>query len=203
MDRNDERTLTKNENCPAVENPLTTYARLLRVQIELADELEHLADSLPDNFDQQRCRELAETIPSLFDVTLSLTQEFLHPTLLRRAQGQNFSPETVSRLKSERLMDQGYAIEVNGLLLKLAGRRDCCDMNAAGYLLRGFFENWRRACAFELEYVMPLATKHLTRDDLAGMAALLERQRMVTAPACTSTRLAFKSPPLHRAPRDP
>lgn len=183
--------------CPAIENPLTTYTRLLHEQIELASELEHIADALPDRFDQHRCRELAERIPSVFNVTLSVAQDFLHPVLLRRGEGHHFSETTAERLRSERLMDQGYAMEINGLLLILAGPRNGADMNAAGYMLRGFFENWRRACAFELEFVVPLATKHLTSADLSEMASLLDRHRMVTPSACTTTRLAVKIHSLH------
>ena len=190
-------SIDREKTCPAIENPLTTYARLLRQQIDLACELEQIADALPDRFDQHRCRELAEHIPAVFDVTLTVAHDFLHPVLVHRGAGDLFSSTTAERLRLERLMDQGYAIEINGLLLTLAGPRGSNDMNAAGYMLRGFFDNWRRACAFELEYVVPLATQHLTNDDLSEMASLLDRYRMVTAAACATTRLTVKTHSLH------
>jgi hypothetical protein len=196
MDRNND-SIDREKTCPAIENPLTTYARLLRQQIDLACELEQIADALPDRFDQHRCRELAEHIPAVFDVTLTVAHDFLHPVLVHRGAGDLFSRTTAERLRLERLMDQGYAVEINGLLLKLAGPRQSDDMNAAGYMLRGFFDNWRRACAFELEYVVPLATQHLTSEDLSEMASLLDRYRMVTAAACASTRLSVKTHSLH------
>lgn len=185
------------KTCPAIENPLTTYTRLLHEQIELASELERIADALPDNFDQYRCRELADHIPAVFNVTLSVAHEFLHPVLLRRCDGHPFSKATVERLRSERLMDQGYAMEINGLLVMLAGPKSQADMNAAGYMLRGFFENWRRTCAFELEFVVPVATKQLTASDLSTMASLLDRHLMVTPAACTMTRHALKFRSMH------
>jgi hypothetical protein len=193
----DDRGVGHDKACPAIENPLTTYTRLLHEQIELASELEKIADALPDSFDQHRCCELADRIPAVFNVTVSVSQEFLHPVLLARCDGQSFSEATVERLRSERLMDQGYAMEVNGLLLMLAGPKQAADMNAAGYMLRGFFENLRRACAFELEFVVPLATRELTQTDLSTMASLLDRHLMVMPPACTTTRAALKSHSMH------
>jgi hypothetical protein len=196
MERND-RGVGHDKICPAVENPLTTYTRLLHKQIELASELERIADALPDNFDQYRCRELADHIPAVFNVTLTVAHDFLHPVLLHRCDGHPFSKTTVERLRSERLMDQGYAMEINGLLLILAGPKNNTDMNAAGYMLRGFFENWQRACAFELEFVVPLATKQLSNSDLSTMASLLDRHLMVTPTACTTTRNALKYHSMH------
>ena len=58
-----------------VKEHLASAREELRQQIDLARELEQIADALPDRFDQHRCRELAEHIPAVFDVTLTVTDD--------------------------------------------------------------------------------------------------------------------------------
>jgi cytochrome c553 len=46
-----------------------------------------------------------------------------------------------------------------------------------GYMLRGFFERYRRHVHWENTLVMPLVRRRLTEDDLANLAAIMASNR--------------------------
>ena len=183
--------------CPAIESPLTAFARLLREQIALSDRLETIADGLPNEIDVYCCTDLAERVPAVVSLTSDIDHRILFPSLLRSQVQHALSPQTVERLSSERIKDQCYAQEIGELLCRLARRRPIEDANAAGYMLRGFFEAARRSAAFELEYIIPIAQLNLTRWDLREMARLLEGHLMVLPAACSLTRRRVMSHTLH------
>ena len=102
--------------CRAVENPLTTFTRLLRQQLCICDELEKIADNLPDRFDRKQCAELARTIPETLSLVHLVQDGILFPALLQHSTNHHFTRQTAQRLSDEHLTDQGYAFEVCELL---------------------------------------------------------------------------------------
>src|SRR5690606_26280712 len=67
---------------------------------------------------------------------------------IRQRSGSSDQDETLSRLRYEHLEDEGYAEELTEALFKL-GSNGPVNVEAVGYMLRGFFEGMRRHIAFE------------------------------------------------------
>lgn len=179
--------------CSALENPISTLTRLLHDQIQMSDQLEDIADGLPNSVYKSVCADLTVRLPNLMDLSWTINRDIVYPALLRHAPPSGLTKETVERLSNERLTDQGYVEDVCDLLACLAAGGQIHEVNAAGYLLRATFESTRRTAAFELEYVMPAIRRHLTSDDLEPLADILTQHRMIVAPACLSTRATAKS----------
>lgn len=121
-------------------------------QLALCDELEEIADSLPSNINKQKCIYAAKTLVPMIQALHRYEETVLFP----RVQQKNAvadSGETLSRLRYEHLEDEGYAEELTETLLKL-GSSDPVNIEAVGYMLRGFFEGMRRHIAFEQAHLL-------------------------------------------------
>jgi len=190
------RPIVLTDDCSALEHPLSTVTRLLHEQLEISNRLETIADGLPHDIDKSTCAVVAERLPNLIFVCWKINRDVIFPTLVRGGANSGLSADTAKRLHDERLTDQGYLSEVSELLACLAHGGRIEEANAAGYLLRSYFEISRRAAAFELEYLVPAAHRHLTMDELSSLADLLVRHRTIVSPACLKTR----APTMHRWP---
>ena len=184
------------DDCAALEHPLSTVTRLLHEQMDISNRLEIIADGLPHEIDQTSCAAIAERIPNLVFVCWQINRDIVFPALVRGGARSGLSAGTAKRLRDERLTDQGYLSEVSELLACLAKGGRIEEANAAGYLLRSFFEISRRAAAFELEYIVPAARRHLSEAELSNLAELLARHRTLVAPPCLKTRASA----MHRWP---
>lgn len=121
-------------------------------QLSLCDELEEIADSLPANVNRQKCIYAAKALVPMIRALHRYEETVLFP----RVQGKNGideDDETLTRLRYEHLEDEGYAEELTETLLKLASNEPV-NMEAVGYMLRGFFEGLRRHIAFERMHLL-------------------------------------------------
>lgn len=178
--------------CPAVENPLTTFARLLAFQLHLCDELEQVADSLPHQMDRTQCRKLAGVLNSALVSVHTVEESIIFPALVQLNVSDQLTQRTVDRLISEHRIDEGYGEEVSEILMTLSEDDQVSDMNCAGYALRGFFECVRRNVHFELEYILPFARKQLRSEDLDSISSLLHNYQMILSESCMQTQNRVK-----------
>ena len=119
-------------------------------QLNLCDLLEEIADSLPDRLDRQQCLTVARMIGPLIKQAHVAEEQFLFPDVIsRHGDGDN----VVEKLRLEHIEDECFAEELTDALLKL-GSGDRVNMEAVGYMLRGFFEGIRRHIAFEREHLL-------------------------------------------------
>lgn len=177
---------------PAIEDPLTAFARLVRQQLQAADYLEEIADSLPGAIDKKLCLDLAHHIPCLLEICWTIDESVIFPRLLTDQAECGFTLQIAERLSNERLMDQGYAIEVSDLLEGFGHSRPVRDANASGYLLRSFFESTRRSAAFELEFIVPAAKRCLTQSDREQLSRLLSEESTVVPLSCAEAWATIK-----------
>jgi len=148
--------------------------------LTLCDSLEKIADELPYKLERGRLRPDAPTIvarqlrhrlPRLH----RHIEQLLFPMLKKRALPEDCVEEIIAGFTHEHAMDDGYALGVlevlNELSLdrRLPGLRAIND-EAAGYLLRGFFEALRRHLRWQHFIVLRLARQRLTDKDLAKLA---------------------------------
>ncbi len=120
-------------------------------QIELCDELEQLADRLPE-LDPQRCLHVANAIGPLITEAHQLEETLLFPLLLARlAEG----PALVESIKIDHLEDECFADEVADHLCLLGSGATGLQSEATGYMLRAFFEGVRRRIRHERALLGP------------------------------------------------
>ncbi|MDO6963273.1 hemerythrin domain-containing protein [Rhizobium alvei] len=135
---------------------LDWWKRAHEEQLRLCTELEHIADSLPASINRQKCIYAAKTIGPLIKATHSYEEDVLFPAVESQKANSPDVLKTLSRLRFEHFEDECFAEELTERLLLLgAGDKDV-NMEATGYMLRGFFEALKRHVAFEREHLVPV-----------------------------------------------
>ena len=134
-------------------------ATKLSMQHQLCDKLELLADSLPNELDEQNCLVIAKSIlPVLMDAH-EFEENVVFPALRQNIDDKNKLDATLERLKFEHWEDESFAEELRVCLVDLVTNRDINQVKPISYMLRGFFEGVRRHVAFEREHIMPLLSE--------------------------------------------
>lgn len=117
-------------------------------QLALCRTLEDIADSLPTSIDPQRCMLAAKALGPVISGMHHYEEQHFFPWIRTQLTGD--LTRTLDRLRFEHLEDACFAEELTDALLKL-GAGTSTNMDALGYMLRGFFEGLRRHIAFEQE----------------------------------------------------
>jgi hemerythrin-like domain-containing protein len=158
-------------------NPLDMIASDHAIQVQMCDAMERIADGLPDEVDRRLCAKVASCLE--FDLPLHHHDEEhgLFPLLKQRALPEDGVDKILDRLTAEHSSDNDFASEIAEALETLAqgGRPENPEM--LGYMLRGFFERYRRHVHWENTLVMPLARLRLTREDLDALQAQMNEYR--------------------------
>lgn len=128
-------------------------------QLALCRELEDIADSLPANINRQKCIYAAKALGPLIGGIHHFEESTLFPWLSTRVPADDDLSRTLDRLRFEHFEDECFAEELTDALLKL-GAGEAVNMEAVGYMLRGFFEGMRRHIAFETDHLL----KHLPEE---------------------------------------
>jgi hemerythrin-like domain-containing protein len=122
----------------------------------MCDLLEGIADGLPDRADRQECLILSQALGPMVKRIHDYEEETLFPALLRWRPLHPAIGDTIARLRSEHERDAQYAEDVQDMLHSYAVGHPSLAADAAGFMLRGFFESMRRHIAFEQEMLVPL-----------------------------------------------
>jgi hypothetical protein len=123
---------------------------------QLCDELEAIADSLPEEVDRLACLELSRRIHPLVVQAQRFEETRIHPILQTLRPGDGALDASLERLRYEHWEDESYAEELQSALGELAKNGPTGNAETAGYMLRGFFEGMRRHIAFEREHLLPI-----------------------------------------------
>lgn len=148
-----------------------------RMQEHLCDILEKIADCLPHEVDPQLCRKAVQALRH--DIPLHHRDEELglFPLLNKYAQNMPVIKMAIQRLETEHDSDEGFAGELIEQLENLAQGGRSGNANMLGYMLRGFFEGYRRHIHWEDAVIMPLARQHLSADDLITLEKVMLHNR--------------------------
>ncbi|NSZ16680.1 hemerythrin domain-containing protein [Agrobacterium vitis] len=122
-------------------------------QMALCAELEEIADSLPNTINRQKCIYAAKALTPLIKGVHHYGESILFPWLETSTSSSVGMHETLNRLRFEHCEDECFAEELTDALLKLGSGSEV-NMEAVGYMLRGFFEGLRRHIAFEREHIL-------------------------------------------------
>ena len=162
---------------PFARNPLDVIVQEHALQLDLCDALERIADGLPDEVDRRLCAKVASFLQYELPLHHQDEEEGLFPLLLARASEGDGIGEIIDRLAAEHVTDTDLAAEIFETLdtLSQGGRVSNPDM--VGYMLRNFFEGYRRHVHWENALVIPLARLRLTDDDFAALSARMDENR--------------------------
>ena len=129
--------------------------RLLR----LCAGLEKIADGLPGTGHQPRTGKVLAFLEAAFARHVFLNEKCLFP-LIRSLEEKNEPVELMLReLEFEHSADRGLIVEILSAYMGRNSRN--AGLEALGYLLRSFFENYRRHCAWERTTLYPIVRAHL------------------------------------------
>ena len=158
-------------------NPLDMIASAHALQVQMCDAMERIADGLPDEVDRRLCAQVASCLE--FDLPLHHHDEehALFPLLRQRALPEDGLDTILERLAAEHSSDNDFASEIAEALDMLGQGGKPSNPEMLGYMLRGFFERYRRHVHWENTLVMPLARLRLTADDLEALQAQLNENR--------------------------
>ncbi len=142
----------------------------------LCDLLETIADALPASVSPDQCARAASALK--IDLPLHHADEEygLFP-LLRAACDDNETTEILARLEEDHLGDEANSHELVPVLEAIAAGRQPDNPNMVGYMLRGFFEAYRRHIEWENRVVLPLARARLDTESLGKLAKVMIKNR--------------------------
>lgn len=148
----DQKATRPSAQMPGGGKSIAWWREAHRLQLALCDDLEEIADSLPANIVNQQCLFAAKSLTRLIRDVHAYEEETLFPALQRVFRESEEFAAAVDRLTFEHLTDECYADDIAEKLTYVgSGGRDV-NMEALGYMLRGFFEALRRHVAFERDH---------------------------------------------------
>jgi hemerythrin-like domain-containing protein len=147
-------------------SPLDLIEHEHLLQAQLCDSLERIADDLPDNVDRRLCMKVIDSLK--FEMPLHHRDEELglFPLIEKRALPNDNINDVLARLALEHATDESFASELLESLEGLGEGRRLKNPDMVGYMLRSFFESYRRHILWENAIVLPLARSRLTGEDL-------------------------------------
>jgi hemerythrin-like domain-containing protein len=147
------------------------------LQSQLCDMLEAVADTLPDNVDPILCRQIIDMLR--FEIPLHHRDEELglFPLLEKRSVASDNIHDVLGRLALEHATDESFASELMEGLELLSRGEKLPNPNMTGYMLRGFFESYRRHIHWENAVVLPLARQRLGAADLEELEFSMRSHR--------------------------
>lgn len=158
----------------STDNPLDVIERQHVGQESLCDALEEIADSLPGKIDAAL---MAKAVAGLSNDLPLLNRDMndgLFPLLHDRCAPEDGIDEILQRLQMEKTTDLSFATEIIEAFGAMAGGAPIRNPNTLGYMLRGFFESYRRHLHWEKTVVLPIARKRLSE---GAMRELSDRMR--------------------------
>ncbi len=121
---------------------------------DLCDQLEAVADSLPNCVDRWTCLDVAERLEALFRLAHRFEEDVLFPAFVEGGQ-RAARLATIDRLKLEHVHDESAAAEIAEELQRIGNGGAISNPEALGFMLRAFFDTVRRHMAFEREHMFP------------------------------------------------
>jgi hemerythrin-like domain-containing protein len=125
-------------------------------KLHLCEELEAIADSLPDRLGPKECLAAARRVVATMHDAHEFEDLVLWPVLRAMRPDDVALEECLQRLYQEHVEDESYADELAAVLTDHAMCVGECNAEAMGYMLRGFFGGVRRHIAFEREHIAPI-----------------------------------------------
>jgi len=140
-----------------------------RAQWQLCETLETIADGLPTQFDPRAVGEVVVDLRGVFPIHVHIQEQVIFPLLRTQADGIDNVERLLEQCEQEHAVDHGLSLELAECLEDAAGARTVSNPDMLGYMLRGFFEGYRRHIAWERTVLIPLARRRISGEALGEM----------------------------------
>ncbi len=160
-----------------ITDPIEIFIHDHIIQSQMCDKLEMIADGLPGNVDKELCREVIEALVVDMPRHHRDEEEGLFPLLQLRATKDDNIDAHLSQLSLEHETDEGFSDELVECLTDMSEGKKIDNPDMCGYMMRGFFENYRRHIHWEDSVLLPLAKKRLNKDDLNQLSSILHKHK--------------------------
>jgi len=147
------------------------------IQAQICDSLEQIADALPDSVDRRLCDQVADALRHELPLHHRDEECGLFPLIEKRAQPDDNIHDILARLALEHATDESFAAELLESLDSLSRGLRLNNPNMVGYMLRSFFESYRRHIHWENAVVLPLARARLTEQDIIRLEEVMNSNR--------------------------
>lgn len=160
-------------------NPLDVIAHDHDVQVGICDALELIADGLPEDVDRRLCGQVVSFLRYDLPVHHLDEEEGLFPLLRQSAiTGEDLAVAGIlGQLVTEHGKDESAAEELVDHLDALGRGERPAYPDLLGYMLRGFFEGYRRHVLWENSFIIPAARRLLSEDSLLELSVKMARHR--------------------------
>jgi len=169
--------LAKGRLQPLGEAFLAMLERDQRRLLRLCAVLERVADGLPESRLHAKTARALSFLNKAFDRHVFLHEKCLFP-LIRSLSGAGTSIGPVlTQLEFEHASDHGLVLEIISAFLNGPAGKTGIDVHILGFLLRSFFENYRRHHAWEKSILYPIV-RQLLGGTVAGRHDALLRMSL-------------------------
>lgn len=138
----------------AGEDPVAALRKAHLDQLALCDRLEEIADSLPSQVNRQKCIYAARALGPMIRGLHRFEEDVVFPLVAEQRADDPDITATLNRLRFEHCEDECFSEELTEALHDLGAGKTDINIEAIGYMLRGFFEAMRRHIAFESEHLL-------------------------------------------------
>ncbi|MFN0219540.1 MAG: hemerythrin domain-containing protein [Hyphomicrobium sp.] len=163
-------------------DPIDVIVADHRVQLELCDILERIADGLPEPAERKLVSRAFDIIERSWRQHTEFEEQCLFPILRNRISPDSLTHDMLDQFEAEHASDRDVMREVVLTLDAVSVPRPQVEPVAVGYLLRSFFESQRRHIGWETAVVLPLLKSSLQVDDLKRMSDWLAVTRGASEP---------------------
>jgi len=158
-------------------DPITIIESVHAQHAALCDTLEEIADSLPGAVDASQCASEIHILSRELPLHHKDEEEGLFLLLRKRAKKGSSIEDHLEQLTQEHATDESSAFDIAETLEQLAHGETPENPNMIGYMLRSFFENYRRHLHWENTVLLPMARKFLTKTDLNTLSTIMAGHR--------------------------
>lgn len=161
-------------------DPIDLIANVHAQHATLCDTLEEIADSLPDSIDEQQCASVIDTLNHELPLHHKDEEEGLFPLLRKKAANDPALKGHLEQLSWEHAADESAAQEIAEVLDHLSHGEKPNNPEMFGYMLRAFFESYRRHLHWENTVLLPIARKSLSGPDLEFLNDVMANNRFAS-----------------------
>jgi hypothetical protein len=163
-------------------NPLDLFQGSVSEREFICDQLEAIADVLPRRACINRILSAMQFLRLKLPAYHRDERDCLFP-LLKRCAPQSFGLGPIlAQLQNCQVDDEDYALEVADLLEQISGNETVANADTAGYMLRGFFQVYRRYLAWQKLTILPMAASAFGADDLEELYSTIHWTRRSAGP---------------------
>jgi Hemerythrin HHE cation binding domain len=165
------------EESVSTSNPLDLIELQHAGQESLCDALEEIADSLPGKIDAAVMTRAVAGLSNDLPLLQRDMNEGVFPLLQAHCLPEDRVENMLPRLMMENTIDLSFAGEIIETLSAMVSGTPVRNPNTLGYMLRGFFESYRRHLHWESTVILPIARKRFSEGALRELAERMRTHR--------------------------